>query len=68
MVTESKNSKTSLPWQEFTRWFEDQKIFMLYRRGIITTFVPKRVLNEEQLKDLRRVLVQRIGPQGVVRK
>lgn len=68
LVTEDKHSKSSLPWNEFTSWFEDKQIFMIYRCGIIPRFIPKRILNEQQLQELRGILLHKIGPQGVTRK
>jgi len=68
LVTEDKNSKSSMPWKDFTRWFEDRRIFMLNFQHIRVTFVPKRVfVDAASLDAFRRLLQEKVGPQGVTR-
>lgn len=65
---EDQNTKSEWPWQEYTRWFEDKRIFMLLRRNVIPMFIPKRILNDKQLAELRNIFIEKIGPEGATRK
>lgn len=47
LTTETAHSRTSMPWREYTRWLEDKRIFVLYRRGLVPAYIPKRVFNEK---------------------
>ena len=41
------------PWAHFRRWREDGRVVLLYHSDALFQFIPKRVLNPEQLADLR---------------
>lgn len=46
----------TLPWRDLHGWAEDGHVFAIYTtRGVAVT-VPKRLLNEAQVDDLRRCL------------
>jgi hypothetical protein len=68
-MTEDRNTRSVRPWTDFTRWYEDRRIFMLYFQHIRVTFVPKRVFTDTaSLEHFRRLLQEKIGPEGVTRK
>jgi hypothetical protein len=44
-----KNSYGSarIPWKDFAKWKEDQKVILLYRTDIMFNMVPKRLLQDD---------------------
>jgi hypothetical protein len=68
LIMESAHSKTFMPWQEYTVWLEDKRLIVLYRRGVLPKYIPKRILNEKQSHELYSILLEKIGPKGVIRK
>ncbi len=45
----------------FSRFFEDEKSFILYQNSRIFNLVPKRSLAPEQIKTLREYFERKIG-------
>jgi hypothetical protein len=68
LIMESAHSKTTMPWQEYTVWLEDERLIVLYRRGVLPKYIPKRILNEKQLYELHSILLETIGQKAVIRK
>ncbi len=68
MVTEDRYAKSSVPWKDFDRWYENHQLFMLYYRKLVPRIIPKRILSETQIADIRRHLQEQVGPQGIMRK
>jgi hypothetical protein len=68
LVMEEPVTRTAAPWAEMTRWHEDAKLFVLDFRGRTLMYVPKRIFRQPAAEqDFRRLLQDKIGPQGVVR-
>jgi len=55
---------SQIGWQNFSRFFEDEKSFILYQNSRIFNLVPKRSLAPEQIKTLREYLERKIGRQA----
>lgn len=52
--------QTSLTWNSFEQWAESTGLFVLILSKIQYTWIPKRVLNPEQQKQLRDLLAAKI--------
>ncbi len=57
----------TLEWTAFTNWFEGKQSFVLLI-GYLFRAIPKRLLSEPEIEQLRSLLQQKIGPEGVARK
>lgn len=68
IITEDKYNRSFVPWRDFSCWHENQQLFKLYFRKILPKIIPKHVLNEAQISDIRRHLQEHVGPQGKARK
>lgn len=68
LTQQNKNTKSEIPWPQFTAWTEDKKIIVLKFDQFRTIYIPKRVLDDAGLRDIRRVLESKIGPMGETRK
>jgi hypothetical protein len=58
--TENSNSRTT--WQSYTRFFEDDKTFILFQQGnrfFIT--IPKRELSPSQITELRSIFASHLS-------
>ena len=49
-----------IPWGQFTRWSEGPEVVLLFMSAHLWLMVPKRFLDEKQLRDLRALLSERI--------
>lgn len=67
MITEDKYQRSSIPWQDFSRWYENEQLFMLYFRKLVPRIIPKRILSEAQAADIRQHLQEQVGPHGATR-
>ena len=52
---------TVVQWAQFVRWKETSKSFLFYLSDSSYLFVPKRVLDDEQVLDLRRCAGAGVG-------
>lgn len=68
LTQRSKNTTSEIPWPQFTTWSEDKKIIVLKFDQFRTIYIPKRVLDDAGLHDIRRVLESKIGPMEETRK
>ena len=68
LISGGANFRTLRPWREYSRWLETKRIFALYKSDEAPVYIPKRVLNEKQLQELRGILLEAIGRKGVTRK
>ena len=50
-----------VPWERFTRWSEGPRVILLFMSPHLWLMVPKRLLHEKQLRDLREMLTERLG-------
>ena len=55
---------SQIGWQNFSRFFEDEKSFVIYHNSRVFNPVPKRSLAPEQIKTLREYLERKIGRQA----
>ena len=50
-----------IDWKNFTKWQESKTHFLLYTSPIIFNLIPKRVLTEDQVSEVRLLLSQNIA-------
>lgn len=67
LVTEDKYIKSTMPWKDFSRGYENRHGFMLYYRKLVPKFIPKQILRKARIADIRHHLQEQVGPQGVTR-
>lgn len=48
-------------WSNFSRFFEDQKSFVLYQNQQVINIIAKRTLTPEEIQELRRYFEKNIG-------
>jgi len=49
-------NKELLPWDNFTKWKQNEKYYLLYTNHYQFNVIPKRALSEEQIKELEDYL------------
>ena len=58
-----------IPWTDFLKWREDEQLFLLYSSRLLFRMIPKRYFSDQAaVTDFARLLLEKIGPQGVPRK
>lgn len=55
---------SQLKWENFIRFVEDEKVFLLYQSGQVAQIVPKRQLSPEEITELREAFTQKIAMKG----
>jgi hypothetical protein len=53
---ENQQGSAVTPWQDFFKWGEDSGILLLYHSSRLFYMLPKRVLSEAQLTDMRQFI------------
>ncbi len=53
---DSEYGKFAMPWSHFVRWGEDKHVFLLFESNRLYRIIPKRVLDAENERSLRRGL------------
>jgi hypothetical protein len=53
---ENQQGSSVTPWGDFFKWSEDSRILLLYHSSRLFYMVPKRVLSEAQLTDMRQFI------------
>jgi hypothetical protein len=53
---ENQQGSAVTPWQDFFKWGEDSRILLLYHSSRLFYMLPRRVLTEAQLTDLRQFI------------
>ena len=67
LTQQSKNTRSEVPWPQFTSWSEDKQIIVLKFNQFRIIYIPKRVLDAAALRELRHLLEAKIGPMGETR-
>lgn len=49
----SDNSELSIPWEDISRVQETKWFFTVYKNGVITTMLYKRIMSEEDIRNIR---------------
>ena len=57
----SEPEEEAVPWENFFRFKEGKKVFLVYQEGNLFNIIPKRLLSEKQQDWLRRLLSERIA-------
>jgi hypothetical protein len=52
----------NIPWGDYLKWAEDDKVLLLYQGPRVFNIVPKRVLAPGQVDDLRQLVAANIKP------
>jgi hypothetical protein len=65
---QTEYGQTRWPWGDFARWQESKGGLLLWQGSQVYNYLPKRVLSDDQLADLRAHLTAALGPQGKRRK
>jgi hypothetical protein len=52
----SDNSELSMPWTDISRVQETKWFFTLYKNGIVTTMLYKRIMSDEDITSIRSYL------------
>jgi hypothetical protein len=60
----SSNANGTFPWSDLHRWTEGRHSFLFYLEDRMFHFVPRRVLSDEQVEDLRRT-AKAFGPKEI---
>ncbi len=47
---------SKVTWSHFSRFYEDEKVFILYQHMPVFNLIPKRILSPEQVIELRSYL------------
>lgn len=55
---------TRWPWGDLARWQESRGGLLLWYGGQVYSYVPKRVLDDDQVAGLRERLTAALGPEG----
>ncbi len=54
---------STMQWSFFSKFFEDQKTFLIFHKGGLTyNSIPKRILSEAQVMELRATLERHLSP------
>lgn len=59
--SETASGRSTHLWSAYRRWLENDTLFLLWPHPATYQILPKRVLEPEQIADLRGFLVQRTG-------
>ncbi|HST11552.1 MAG TPA: YcxB family protein [Terriglobales bacterium] len=59
VVSTFLTGKSELEWRAFTKYKETERIFLL-STGIRSSFIPKRAMSAEQVRELRNLLTENI--------
>ena len=70
MATTATSGHNTTPWQDFLKWRENTKLFLLYRSDVMFNLIPKRAFSDsEGVEDFRRLAKEKIcATQGRRRK
>lgn len=52
----------NIPWDDYLKWAEDDKMLLLYQGPRVFNMIPKRVLALAQIDDLRQLVAATIKP------
>lgn len=52
----------NIPWADYLKWAEDDKVLLLYQGPHVFNMIPKRVLAPAQIDDLRQLVAANIKP------
>lgn len=56
-INQDKKSNTKiLPWEQFLKWKENEKYYLIYTNAHQFNVIPKRVMNEMQRKEMNTYL------------
>jgi len=59
--TRSEQGNARIPWNEFLKWRENKRLFLLYRSDVLFHMVPKAALSNEQVADFSRLIRDKIA-------
>lgn len=53
---QNQQGRATFPWADLFRWAEDRHIILFYHSSRLFQMLPRRVLSEAQVDDLRRCI------------
>jgi hypothetical protein len=63
LISSNDYGHSRRPWSDFTKWKEDENLFLLYHSDAIQTMIPKRIFSsQDELNNFRRLLTNNISP------
>lgn len=69
LTVDGDDLHAGIKWTDFIRWREDDSLFLIYSGRILFRIIPKRCFPDGAgIAEFSRLLSEKIGPQGVVRK
>jgi len=51
-----------IPWADFHKWRENEKVLLLYQANNLMNIIPKRIFTAEEEQTLRTHLALTLGP------
>lgn len=60
--TTAQQGDWNIPWADYFKWAEDDKLLLLYRGPRVFNMAPKRVLAPAQIDDLKQLMAANIKP------
>lgn len=68
IILNTKHGQSKWPWRDFYRWQESSGGVLLWQSDRIYSYLPKRVLTEDQISEVRSILTKVLGKPGARRK
>jgi hypothetical protein len=68
IILEAKHGQSRWPWRDFYRWQESSGGVLLWQSDRIYNYLPKRVLTDDQISEIRNILTNVLGKPGKRRK
>ena len=68
IMFEGRHGQSRWPWGDFYRWQESPSGVLLWQGDRIYVYLPKRVLTDDQISELRSILTSVLGEPGRRRK
>lgn len=61
-ITRNEKGNSNTPWSDYTKWRENQQMFLLYHSDVMFQMVPKRAFPDDtSVDEFRRALQQTVS-------
>lgn len=64
----AKDAQSRTAWGDYFKWLENDVVLVLFQSENLLNVLPKRVLTDEQVAEIRSRLIAAVGPAGKARK
>ncbi len=62
MTLTNEQGGATIPWSDFLKWADNDRVFLLFQGPRLFNMLPKRALTAAQIDDLRRILAAKVKP------